>query len=71
MRAEVAMAVGDDVFVRFADSASTTDFTAIGRVRNDDDAGTAEALPAGTFRVTEDVAAGEIFALHLDLSPVA
>lgn len=71
MIAEVALAIGDPLFFRHTVSAAPTDFTAIGRVRNDADTATADAFPAGTFRVTEAAAAGEIVAIHFDLSPVA
>lgn len=71
MLAETALTVGGALFFRHTVSASPTAFTAIGRVRNNADTATADAFPAGTFRVTENVAAGEIVAVHFDLSPVA
>ena len=60
MIAETAVTRGGALFVRVADSAAPTSLTAIGRVRNDADTGTAEALPVGTFRVLEDAVAGAI-----------
>ena len=67
MVAETALTRGGALFFRHTENAVPSANEALGRVRADADGGNAEAFAAGTFRVTEDVLAGEIVAILFDL----
>lgn len=68
--AETAVTRNGNLFVRVADEASPAANDRIGRVRADASGGNAEALTAGTYRVLEAAAAGEIVPVEFDLSPL-
>ena len=64
--AETDIALGDSLFVRHTDEVAPAAFDARGRVRNDASGGNADALPAGTFKVTHAALAGEIIEVIVD-----
>lgn len=71
MLAETNIARGANLFFRHSESTIMGEFDAIGRLRADNNNGNAGILPAGTFRITEDVVAGDVAAVFFDFSPVA
>lgn len=72
VRAEVAMSRGDAVFVRYAMKGTPGAYDAIGRIRDDvDDVSSTEHADAiSNVRLLDDVAAGGLARLELDLSPL-
>lgn len=65
LRAEVAMSRGDSVFVRHTANGTPGTYDAIGRIRNDADTANADALD--NVKLLDNVVAGGLARLELDL----